>query len=118
MGQVGESSVRFVERIDPGHRLDGDAWTVDKAAAFFERNAHLPAPAARQEAIRGTYDPTYGGYFLGKLAALKLRRDYAAARGQQFDLREFHERVMTNGIAPWWAHRQLLLPGDAGPVFE
>jgi len=100
------------------HRLDGDAWTVDEAAAFFERNAHLPAPAARQEAIRGTYDPTYGGYFLGKLAALKLRRDYAAARGQQFDLREFHERVMTNGIAPWWAHRQLLLPGDAGPVFE
>jgi len=100
------------------HRLDGDAWTVDEAAAFLERNAHLPAPAARQEAIRGTYDPTYGGYFLGKLAALKLRRDYAAARGQQFDLREFHERVMTNGIAPWWAHRQLLLPGDAGPVFE
>jgi len=100
------------------HRLDGDAWTVDEAAAFFERNAHLPAPAARQEAIRGTFDPTYGGYFLGKLAALKLRRDYAAARGQQFDLREFHERVMTNGIAPWWAHRQLLLPGDAGPVFE
>jgi uncharacterized protein (DUF885 family) len=100
------------------HRLDEGAWTVDEAAAFFERDAHLPAPAARQEAIRGTYDPTYGGYFLGKLAALKLRRDYAAARGQQFDLREFHERVMTNGIAPWWAHRQLLLPGDARPVFE
>jgi len=100
------------------HRLGEDAWTVDEAAAFFERDAHLPAPAARQEAIRGTYDPTYGGYVLGKLAALKLRRDYAAARGQQFDLREFHERVMTNGIAPWWAHRQLLLPGDARPVLE
>ena len=39
------------------------------------REAHLPAPAARQEAVRGTYDPTYGGYFLGKLAAFKLRRD-------------------------------------------
>jgi uncharacterized protein (DUF885 family) len=100
------------------HRLDNDAWSVDEAAAFFERAAHLPAPAARQEAVRGTYDPTYGGYFLGKLAALTLRRDYAAARGPQFDLREFHERVMTNGIAPWWAHRQLLLPGDARPVIE
>jgi uncharacterized protein (DUF885 family) len=100
------------------HVLTGEAWTVDEAAAFFERAAHLPAPAARQEAVRGTYDPTYGGYFLGKLAALTLRRDYAAARGPQFDLREFHERVMTNGIAPWWAHRQLLLPGDARPVIE
>jgi hypothetical protein len=75
----------------------------------------LPAPAARQEAVRGTYDPTYGGYFLGKLAALKLRRDYSEARGNAFNLREFHERVMTNGIAPWWAHRQLLLPGDTRP---
>ena len=79
---------------------------------------HLPAPAARQEAVRGTYDPTYGGYFLGKLAAFKLRRDYQAARGSSFSLREFHERLMTNGIAPWWAHRQLLLPGDERPVIE
>ena len=100
------------------HRLDEGAWTIDQAAAFFERAAHLPAPAARQEAVRGTYDPTYGGYFLGKLAALALRRDDAAARGDRFDLREFHERVMTNGIAPWWAHRQLLLPGDSRPVIE
>ena len=100
------------------HRLDEGAWTIDQAAAFFEHDAHLPAPAARQEAVRGTYDPTYGGYFLGKLAALTLRRDYAAARGDRFDLREFHERVMTNGIAPWWAHRQLLLPGDSRPVIE
>ena len=52
------------------------------AAEFFEREAHLPAPAARQEAVRGTYDPTYGGYFLGKMAAFKLRRDYAAGARQ------------------------------------
>jgi hypothetical protein len=35
-----------------------------------------------------------------------------------FSLKEFHERVMTNGIAPWWAHRRLLLPGDDRPVIE
>jgi uncharacterized protein (DUF885 family) len=99
-------------------RLHSGDWTIDRAAEFFEREAHLPAPAARQEAVRGTYDPTYGGYFLGKIAAFKLRRDYAAARGTAFNLREFHERVMTNGIAPWWAHRQLLLPGDTRPVIE
>ena len=32
--------------------------------------------------------------------------------GAKFNLREFHERFMTNGIAPIWAQRQLLLPGD------
>ncbi len=116
LAQVSEALTRIC-RLIAGLRLHSGEWTVDQAAAFFEHDAHLPAPAARQEAVRGTYDPTYGGYFLGKLAALTLRRDYAAARGERFDLKEFHERVMTNGIAPWWAHRQLLLPGDARPVF-
>jgi uncharacterized protein (DUF885 family) len=117
LAQVSEALTRIC-RLIAGLRLHSGEWTVEEAQALFERDAHLPAPAARQEAIRGTYDPTYGGYFLGKLAALKLRRDYQAARGDRFDLREFHERVMTNGIAPWWAHRQLLLPGDAAPLIE
>ena len=105
-------------RLISGLRLHSGEWSIDRAAQLFEAEAHLPAPAARQEAIRGTYDPTYGGYFLGKMAALKLRRDVAAARGEAFNLREFHERVMSNGIAPWWAHRQLLLPGDRGAVVD
>jgi uncharacterized protein (DUF885 family) len=91
---------------------------VDQAAALFESRAHLPPPAARQEAERGTYDPTYGGYFLGKMAMLKLRDDVKAARGAAFDLRAFHEQVMRQGIAPLWAHRQLLLPGDTAPVLQ
>ncbi len=117
LAQISEALTR-VCRMIVGLRLHGKEWTVEQAADFFEREAHLPPPAARQEATRGTYDPTYGGYFLGKLAALKLRRDYQAKQGSAFDLREFHERVMTNGIAPWWAHRQLLLPGDTSPVID
>ena len=117
LAQISEALTRIC-RLLSGIRLHSGEWTIDQAAGLFEREAHLPVPAARQEAVRGTYDPTYGGYFLGKLAALTLRRDYAAARGAAFNLREFHERVMTNGIAPWWAHRQLLLPGDQGAVIE
>ena len=111
LAQTSEALTRIV-RLLAGIRLHSGEWTIDAAAAAFERDAHLPAPAARQEAIRGTYDPTYGGYFLGKLAALQLREDDKAFLGDRFDLRQFHERVMTNGIAPWWAHRQLLMPGD------
>ena len=113
MAQISESLTRIC-RLISGIRLHTGEWTVDQAATFFEEKAHLPAPAARQEAERGTYDPTYGGYFLGKVAAFKLRADYQRAKGAAFNLREFNERVMTNGIAPWWAHRQLMLPGDSG----
>ena len=115
LAQTSEALTRIC-RLLSGLRLHSGDWSIDRAAQFFEVEAYLPAPAARQEATRGTYDPTYGGYFLGKMAALKLRRDVAAARGEAFSLREFHERVMSNGIAPWWAHRQLLLPGDRGAV--
>jgi uncharacterized protein (DUF885 family) len=117
LAQTSEALTRIC-RLISGLRLHSGEWSIDRAAQLFESDAHLPAPAARQEAVRGTYDPTYGGYFLGKMAALKLRRDVQAARGAGFDLREFHERVMSNGIAPWWAHRQLLLPGDRGAVVE
>jgi len=117
LAQTSEALTRIC-RLIAGLRLHSGEWSIDRAAQLFEAEAHLPVPAARQEASRGTYDPTYGGYFLGKMAALKLRRDVAAARGQAFNLREFHERVMSNGIAPWWAHRQLLLPGDRGAVVD
>jgi uncharacterized protein (DUF885 family) len=117
LAQTSEALTRIC-RLIAGLRLHSGEWSIDQAAQLFEREAHLPAPAARQEAVRGTYDPTYGGYFLGKLGAFTLRRDYQATRGSDFSLREFHERVMTNGIAPWWAHRRLLLPGDERPVIE
>ena len=117
LAQIAESLTRIC-RLIAGLKLHSGEWTVDQAAELFEREGHLTPVAARREAVRGTYDPTYGGYFLGKLAAFKLRRDYAALKGDAFNLREFHERVMTDGIAPWWAHRQLLMPGDAGAVVE
>ena len=46
--------------------------------------------------------------------ALTTRR----SSGAKFTLRDFHERFMTNGIAPIWAHRQLLLPGDTLAVIQ
>ena len=105
-------------RLLSGIRLHTGEWTLTDAQRCFEQEAYVAAPAAKREAERGTYDPTYGGYFLGKRGLLALRDDYAKARGQAFTLREFHERVMSNGIAPIWAHRQLLLPGDSSAVIR
>jgi hypothetical protein len=117
LAMLAESLTRIC-RLIAGIHLHSGQWTVAQAAELFEREAHLPAVAAHHEAVRGTYDPTYGGYFLGKMAALKLREDYRKVRGEAFSLREFNERVMTDGIAPWPAHRQLLLPGDRGAVLD
>jgi uncharacterized protein (DUF885 family) len=117
LAQLSDALTRIC-RLLAGIKLHTKQWTIDDAQRCFEKKAYVAAPAARREAERGMYDPTYGGYFLGKRGLLKLRRDYAAKLGSQFTLRGFHERVMTNGIAPIWAHRQLLLPGDSSTVIE
>lgn len=115
MAQLSESMTRIC-RLIVSLNVHANGWTLEQGAKFFEDNAHIPGPAAMQEASRVSYDPTNGGYFLGKRAMLTLREDYQARQGAAFNLRTFHERVMKNGIAPWWAHRQLLLPGDTSAV--
>jgi hypothetical protein len=117
LAQVSDALTRIC-RLLSGIKLHTKQWTLDDAQRCFEKEAYVAAPAARREAERGAYDPTYGGYFLGKRAILKLRADYRKRMGATFSLREFHERFMTNGIAPIWAQRQLLLPGDTGAVIE
>ncbi len=117
LAQLSDALTRIC-RLLSGIRLHTGEWTLAQAQACFEREAYVAAPAAKREAERGTYDPTYGGYFLGKRGMLTLRRDVQAAQGAAFSLRDFHERVMENGIAPVWAHRQLLLPGDTSRVIQ
>jgi len=117
MAQVSDALTRIC-RLLSGIKLHTKQWTLADAQRCFEKEAYVAAPAAKREAERGAYDPTYGGYFLGKRAILKLRADYQTRMGTKFSLREFHERFMTNGIAPIWAQRQLLLPGDTGAVIQ
>ena len=117
LAQLSDALTRIC-RLLSGIRLHTGEWTLAQAQACFEEQAYVAAPAAKREAERGTYDPTYGGYFLGKRGMLTLRRDVKAAQGANFNLRDFHERVMKNGIAPIWAHRQLLLPGDTSRVIQ
>lgn len=114
MAQLSDALVRSC-RLLSGIRIHRREWTLDDAQRCFERDAYVAAPASRREAERALYDPTYGGYFLGKLGMLTLRRDVQEKEGAAFDLRRFHERVLANGIAPIAVHRQLLLPGDTRP---
>jgi uncharacterized protein (DUF885 family) len=117
LAQLSDALTRIC-RLLSGIKLHTKQWTLADAQRCFEQEAYVAAPAAKREAERGAYDPTYGGYFLGKRAILKLRADYQKRMGAKFSLRDFHERFMSNGIAPIWAQRQLLLPGDTGAVIE
>ena len=117
LAQLSDAMTR-VCRLLAGIRVHSAEWTLTDAQACFEQRAYVPTSAAKREAERATYDPTYGGYFLGKRGILTLRRDVTATMGASFNLRTFHERFMTNGIAPIWAHRQLFLPGDTAPVIQ
>ena len=117
LAQLSDALTRIC-RLLSGIRAHSKQWTLEDAQRCFEERAYVAAPAAKREAERAVYDPTYGGYFLGKRGFLKLRADYQEKMGAQFNLREFHERVMSNGIAPIRAHRMLMLPGDRGAVIR
>jgi len=117
LAQISDALTRIC-RLLSGIKVHSRQWTLAEAQQCFEKEAYVAAPAARREAERATYDPTYGGYFLGKMGLLTLRRDVEKREGASFNLRAFHERFMTNGIAPIWAHRQLMLPGDTMSVIH
>jgi hypothetical protein len=117
MAQQSDALMRIC-RLLSGIRVHTKQWSLEQAQQCFEKEAFLAPPAAQREAERSSYDPTYGGYFLGKRGFLKLRKDLQAKEGTAFSLKAFHERVMTNGIAPVWAHRALLLPGDRSPIID
>jgi uncharacterized protein (DUF885 family) len=86
--------------------------SVDEATAFFEQNAFMGEEPARREALRGTQDPLYGYYTLGKLELLKLRSDYRKLTGTRFSLRLFHDEFLAHGDPPIAIVRKILLGAD------
>ena len=110
LGQLAEALVRLA-RFVVGIRLHCEDLSVEQGMRFFRDEAFLEEATARREAERGTFDPTYLVYTAGKLMMLKLRHDYEEQQGAKYSLRGFHDAVLGNGSAPFWAHRQMLL-GD------
>jgi len=80
--------------------LHVEGWSVEEATTFFADRAFLGEAEARREAERGTFDPQYLGYTLGKLLLQRLREDLREVQGSRFHLREFHDRVLSAGAPP------------------
>lgn len=108
LGQLAEALVRLA-RVVVAIRLHCEDLSVEQGMRFFRDEAYLEEATARREAERGAFDPTYLVYALGKLMMLKLRSDYKEQQGAKYSLRTFHDAVLAQGSAPFWAHRCLLL---------
>ena len=115
LGQLAEALIRLA-RLVVGIRLHAEDMSVEQGVRFFRDEAFMEEGSARREAERGTFDPGYVVYSLGKLMILKLRADYEAKHPSKFSLKTFHDRLLGNGNLPIWAHRRLMLGGNAGSV--
>jgi len=83
--------------------------TVEGATRFFQKNCYYQPKPARQEAVRGTFDPEYLYYTLGKLEILKLRTDYQNQEGSKFSLQKFHDELLRHGAPPIRLLREVML---------
>jgi uncharacterized protein (DUF885 family) len=102
---------RFVASIE----MHTGGKSVEDAAQLFMRECGSPQAEARREAYRGTGDPGYLNYTIGKLEILKLREDYKKAMGAKFSLTEFHDRFLAAGLVPVKIIRREMLGVD-GPL--
>ncbi|MGO9112497.1 MAG: DUF885 domain-containing protein [Thermoguttaceae bacterium] len=112
LAQSDEALLR-VCRLCVSIRMHCQGMTVDEATRFFRDNCYYEAKPARTEAIRGTCDPEYLYYTLGKLQFLKLREDYRNQEGAAFSLRKYHDAALSHGTPPLRLLRQALLRDPA-----
>ncbi len=86
-----------------------EGMSVDDATKFFQDNCYYEQKTAHQEAMRGTFDPGYLYYVLGKQQLLKLRRDYEKQEGANYSLQKFHDEVLRHGCPPVRLLREIML---------
>ena len=114
MGQLEDALLRNARYI-VGIQMHTGNMTMNQAKQFFIDEGYQTPPIADLETKRGTSDPTYLVYTLGKLQILKLREDYRKKRGADFTLLEFHNRLMQQGGVPLKIVRKAML-GDDSPT--
>jgi uncharacterized protein (DUF885 family) len=115
LAQLQDALLRDV-RFIVGIRMHSEGLSVAEAQKLFEVEAYQPPPVALSEAKRGTSDPTYGYYTMGKLMILKLRDDVRAKRGAAFSLKDFHDEFLKLGPLPLPLIRRAML-GETGDPF-
>ena len=104
---------RFLSAIG----MHTDRMTQDQSYQMFRDQCFQDEGSARQQAARGTYDPAYLNYTMGKLMIRKLRDDWTASRGGRAAWKAFHDKFLSYGGPPLPLVRQQMMGGEAKAVF-
>jgi uncharacterized protein (DUF885 family) len=124
IGQITDALLRDV-RLLSSIGLHTHGMTVAQSEKMFREQAFQDPGNARQQAARGTYDPAYLNYTLGKLMIRKLRTDWTAkhasaaaapAADDQSLWHDFHDQFLSYGGPPIPLLRKELLGGEEGPL--
>ena len=99
LAQLEEALLRECRYV-VGVKLHTAGWTIKQAERLFETQCFQPPAVALEESMRGTQDPMYGYYTLGKLMILKLREDYRKKMGSAYTLEKFHDALLSHGDPP------------------
>jgi len=116
IGQIANAllrNARFISSLG----LHTQGWTVAQSRQFFVEEGYQSEGQALQQAARGTYDPGYLNYNMGKLMIMRLRDDWAASRGGRAAWKAFHDEFLSHGGPPIPLVRQSML-GEAEPRSE
>jgi len=114
IGQLQDALLRDARYV-AGIEMHTGNMTLAQATDFFVKEGHQTPAVAEREAQRGTSDPTYLVYTLGKLQIMKLRADYQQKMGASYTLQQFHDEFMKQGMPPIPVVRQIML-GDSSPA--
>jgi uncharacterized protein (DUF885 family) len=113
-GQLMDALLRNCRYI-VGIEMHTGKMTFEQGVEFFMHEGFLSRAYAEVETKRGTSDPTYLYYTLGKLEILKLRDDYHKKMGASYSLEQFHNEFMKQGGVPIKLIRHTML-GDDSPT--
>ena len=91
--------------------------TQEQSYRLFRDQCFQDEGNAKQQAARGTYDPGYLNYTMGKLMIRKLRDDWTASRGGRAAWKAYHDQFLSYGGPPIPLVRQQMMGGDAKAVF-
>jgi uncharacterized protein (DUF885 family) len=91
--------------------------TQEQSRAMFREQCYQDEGNARQQAARGTYDPAYLNYTMGKLMIRRLREDWTRTRGGRSAWKAFHDRFLGYGGPPIPLVRAQMMGGAPRAVF-
>ncbi len=114
LGQLQDALLRDA-RFIVGIKMHTGQMTMDQAIDFFVKEGFQAKEVGEVETKRGTSDPTYLYYTLGKLEILKLRSDLQKKEVSAFSLEQFHDTFMRQGGVPIKIIREAML-GDQSPT--